>query len=310
MDNRIRLAYFTSFREIFLDEQVSRTVMDPDTGENYGYRTGNLEAIALELQKDESDFARNFELAMVFSDDADAHVEAARKSVDRWPFDVRVPAEGLKGGMVLDDLLVRISSEPWRKIKHKEEKAGAKAEYEREIVREMRKRGVDILISDSHLSLIGPVMLSAYGKRNLNIHPAITEINSPYRLPGLTPTRDALTRAKFGYIIIDDKKRPETWPEGEPIEVEFRGKIRQAIKVSRYTLTGVTVHIIDAQVDHGPVVASQLNHISSNPTYEGIRESNYEIKRRLLPIALFNYVIRPDVHAIIKEGKQVHAQTR
>lgn len=304
---KIKLAYFTSLREIIGDERVSTVVIDNETGADYGYRVGNLEAMALDIRQGQSDFAKTFELTMVFSDDSDAHMESVRPMVSRWPFEIEVPVNGSGSAGVanpLEDMLVRIPSEPWRRIRDKVQKAGRKALYEQQVVVELKKRGVDLILSDSYLSLFADSILREFDKRILNIHPAITDIESPYRLPGLTPTRDAYTRARHGFIIVDDKKKPETWPKGPVVRVNYNGVERGAVKVRQFGGTGVTVHVIDALVDHGPVVMADSHTFDPSTSYEGIREGNYRIKKELLPKALLEYVKRPEILSLIEAKRQ------
>lgn len=312
--DKIRVAYFTSFREIVGDEQVSRIVVDPDTGQDYGYRRGNLEDMALMLANPEQhthplagEFAGTFELAMVFSDDPEDKLQAAREAVHRWPLDVNVPNGA--GMAPLEDLLVNIPSTSWRRISEPLSKIAKKAEYEADIGVELRKRAVDLIVSDSYLTLFGSVLLEAYGLRILNIHPAITAKDNPNRLPGVTPTRDAYTKARHGYVIVDDKKNRDTWPLGKPVEVEFEGEKRQAIYVPRTNMTGVTVHVVTEEIDGGPVVMHVDHLFPFDSSREGIRHRNYNGKKALLPAAMLEYVRRPDVMELLIK-KRIESQTR
>ncbi len=291
---KIKLAYFTSFREIIGDEQVSKIVIDPETTVNYGYRLGNLEAMALDIQKGESDFAKTFELVMIFSDDNAQEFQESKDSVHKWPLDIKSPAKQIIGIEVpvdtLEDLLVRVPSEPWRIIKDPNQKALQKALYEQQFLNVINERQVDLVFSDSYRPLFSPRTVNANFGHIVNIHPAILNKESPYRLPGITPTRDAFTRLNYGYVIVDDKKDRDIWPKGEVIEVEYQGKVRVAVKVPRHNKTGVTVHVINEKVDDGPIIIDEVREINAADTYEQIREGNYQLKMELLPKALMHYV--------------------
>lgn len=313
---KIRVAYFTSFREIVGDEKVSCIVVDPDTGQNLGYRRGNLEDITLMLSNPQEhphplarQFAETFDLAMVFSDDLPEILQASRESTHTWPLDARIPNGA--GMIPLETLLVNVPSAPWRSIKEQPlVKIAAKAEYEAEIKRELQNRKVDLIISDSYLSLFGPTLLDEYGLRILNIHPAITAKHDPNRLPGVTPTRDAYTRAVFGYIIVDDKRdRDTTWPMGTPVRVEFEGKARDVIYVTRTNVTGVTVHVVTEEIDGGPVVRHLSHTFPHDTTREEIRKGNYDRKLELLPAAMLDYVRRPEIAGLVAK-KRIDSQTR
>ncbi|MFI4934767.1 MAG: phosphoribosylglycinamide formyltransferase [Caulobacterales bacterium] len=77
--------------------------------------------------------------------------------------------------------------------------------------------GAKLVILSGYLRKLGPRTLSAYGRRILNIHPAL--------LP------------RFG---------------GEGM---YGRRVHQAVAAAGVTLTGVTVHLVDDEYDHGQVVA-------------------------------------------------------
>lgn len=309
--DKIRLAYFTSFRELIGDEGVSTIVSDEETGQSYGYRMGNLEHLARMFAVGGHPFTEQFDIGMVFSDDSDGHVQEARQRVISWPLQIEVPVAGTEGKYVpLEDLLVRVPSEPWRKIPTGDpSKFKAKMIYEAEIVRALQERAIDLVVSDSYTPLFDKVLLGEYRGRMVNIHPAITDKSSSFRLPGLTPTRDAYTRARYGFIIVDDKKKRETWPEGESKEIEYKGKKRLAVEVPKCNVTGVTVHVINERVDDGPVIMQLEYSFDPTSSYEHIRNENYALKRKLLPDALVHYVNRDDVRQLISTGS-IKAQVR
>lgn len=306
--DKINLAYFTSLRESIGDEGVSTEVIDTKSGFNYGYRTGNLESMALDMVENNSKFSENFQIVMIFSDDTQEEFNDVRQFVSRWPFEIKVPVKGngtFSKDKALEELLVTIPSQPWRKIKNRDEKAYAKQIYEEQIFIHLIRNCVDLVILDSYMPIIGPTLLDEYGGRILNIHPAITNKHSPYKLPGNKPTRDAYTRANYGFVIVDDKNATETWPEGETVIVQYDGKPRRAVQVPRMHITGVTVHVVDELIDHGSVVKDGLHYFYPGITPEGIRQGNYELKRSLLPTALLEYVQKPEIKELIMQKRQI-----
>jgi phosphoribosylglycinamide formyltransferase-1 len=62
----------------------------------------------------------------------------------------------------------------------------AKADYEREILRELRARDVHWIVLAGYMRLIGPTLLAPYRERILNVHPALLP-----RFPG----KDAIGQA-------------------------------------------------------------------------------------------------------------------
>lgn len=61
-----------------------------------------------------------------------------------------------------------------------------KVEYEREILKELEAKEVELLVLAGYMRLIGPTLLNAYPNRILNIHPALLP-----EFPGLHGIRDA-----------------------------------------------------------------------------------------------------------------------
>lgn len=322
----INLAYITSCREVGIDELIGREVIDPDNGVNYGDREGNLESLARLLIDGNSEFAGQFNLTAVIIDDDDEQYNKAWSSAELWPRDLRVPIRDSSGLVTaeptLEEITVRIPSQPWKNFRRflncgetielfKERKVAAKSNYEMRMLDELMERDVDLVISDSYTTIFADVMLNnypgnripglnGYGGRIINIHPAITQVGDPDRLPGLTPTRDAFTRAVHGYIIVDDKHAVDI-PEGERIEVKYYDRLREAVRVPKSNRTGVTVHIVTDEVDNGPVIVCRSYEFNPEGiTPEAIRNRNYEIKREIIPEAIMEYAqqIRPVIDLV------------
>lgn len=195
-----------------------------------------------------------------------------------------------------------------------------KTEYEERICAALREAEVDLLVSNSYTNIIGPRLLGEYRDRIINIHPAITHQDNPCRLPGVTPTRDAYTRATEGFVIVDDKKSVSL--DGEEVQVTYEGEQRKAVKFSeehRYT-HGVTVHVITAGVDEGPPILTKeydmrdyFNVNGSDPskpmlTQEGIRNFNYKMKPSVLTEAIMKYTERPEVQKTIQAAMEQRGQ--
>lgn len=133
-----------------------------------------------------------------------------------------------------------------------------KLQFEAEIHELMRMLGADIIISDHLLmrivNLIRRDAFDLYG-RVLNIHPAITDENSPYRLRGLTPTQDAIGRT-HGF------RRDRRTSLQTPVERHFR--------------TGSTLHFVSPEIDAGPVICDdEPTPVYPNDTPQLLRYRNY-----------------------------------
>ena len=90
---------------------------------------------------------------------------------------------------------------------------------DREILRVLTAHGVDTVLLAGYMKKLGPATLGAYRGRILNIHPAL--------LP------------KFG---------------GEGM---YGKRVHEAVLAAGETVTGVTVHVVDALYDHGRVLAQR-----------------------------------------------------
>src|SRR3989338_5365520 len=121
-NRRLNLTYLTSCRELGLDEHVGSVVVDPVNGQNYGYREGNLEHLARMLRSETSEFAQRFNLtAVIVDDDDDQYARAWQHEI--WSRDLRVRHrnnDGTTSQPTLDDLTVRIPSQPWKNLRRAE----------------------------------------------------------------------------------------------------------------------------------------------------------------------------------------------
>ncbi len=81
----------------------------------------------------------------------------------------------------------------------------------------LREHGADLVVLAGYMRKLGPVTLKAYHRRILNVHPAL--------LP------------KFG---------------GQGMYGAF---VHEAVLKAGESETGVTIHIVDGEYDHGPIVA-------------------------------------------------------
>jgi folate-dependent phosphoribosylglycinamide formyltransferase PurN len=280
---RLRLAYITSVRELTGNEQVGRLVVDPVTGEAYGYRASTIERLAPRLHDANDPLAQTFELAAVVIDDSDRELAAIMRTEPPWPGDA-VPRE----------LLLRMPSS-WRRLKagsdettddFRVRKQAAKARYESDLCAALERRGVDVIVADSYMVPFGATMLGAFGGRILNVHPGLLEPGHPAHTPGHMPTRDTFTRAVHGFVIVDDK-RTVMPPPGEPRVVDYEGARRIAVAVPRVATAGVSVHLVTETVDGGPILAQERwTFDPAHITPERIRHENYAPKYRVLSRAL------------------------
>lgn len=275
-----------------------------------------LESLTHELRAGTSRFSRRFDLVAVLCDDNDEEYRRAWENGPLWPGDLDVPTvdgEGRLHRQTIESLTFRISSGTWRPLEpnpsepfaiYERRKARAKARYERSLLRRLDGVSADLILIDSYLPIIGPDLLKAFRGRILNVHPAISELGDPLRLPGRHPTRDTYTRAAFGIVIVDDKRRVGI-PDGARVLVECDGVVREAVEVGKSRESGVSVHVVTDTIDSGPVIACDRYVLSEyQVSMAGIRRKNQMIKKRLVPRALLAYTDRLDVQRMIREARE------
>jgi phosphoribosylglycinamide formyltransferase 1 len=96
-------------------------------------------------------------------------------------------------------------------------KLGSEAALDEAMARELKAAHVDLIVLAGYMRKLGPKTLGAFSKRILNVHPAL--------LP------------KFG---------------GQGM---YGKHVHEAVLKSGDQVSGVTIHIVDGEYDHGPIVA-------------------------------------------------------
>ena len=157
----------------------------------------------------------------------------------------------------------------------KDEKATERLAFEEEIYRVSQQMGADMLVSD-HLMLriIHLISTNRYSiGRILNIHPGISDPKNPTRLPGSTPTQDAINRVNLGCVF---KKK---------------GRLYSPVHTEPHDRTGASLHIIDENLDTGPVIAdSESTTVFPSDTPQDLRIRNYPVKITVFVIGIMHYV--------------------
>ena len=115
--------------------------------------------------------------------------------------------------------------------------------FDRQLVKILRAHRVRLVCLAGFMRILSPVMLRAFPRRILNIHPALLPA-----FPGAHGVRDALA-----------------W----------------GVKV-----TGVTVHLVDEQVDHGPIVLQEAVPIRPHDTEASLLARLHRAEHRMYPEAI------------------------
>ncbi len=119
----------------------------------------------------------------------------------------------------------------------------AREDYDRALVAELRRRGVELVCLAGFMRLLSPVFVDAYPDRILNIHPSLLP-----KYPGLHPQQQAL----------DDGARE----------------------------SGATVHIVNKDLDAGPIVLQEAVPVMTGDTAESLAARILEVEHRLYPRAI------------------------
>jgi len=115
----------------------------------------------------------------------------------------------------------------------------------------------------------GAVLLRAINKRNVDL---IVLAGYLRRLP------DALTDAYAGRIVnIHPSLLPEFGGHGM-----YGRKVHEAVRDSGVTESGCTVHVVDNEYDHGPVVAQRRVDVYTDDTVDEIAARVLEAEHSLL----------------------------
>lgn len=117
------------------------------------------------------------------------------------------------------------------------------------LTKAMEAHGVELVVLSGYLRRLGPAILARYAGRILNIHPG--------------PLPD------FG---------------GEGM---YGRRVHEAVVAASRAASGITVHVVDAEYDHGPTIATQSVPLAAADTAEDL-----ERRVKALEPALFVETLR------------------
>lgn len=124
---------------------------------------------------------------------------------------------------------------------------GSKQAYEARLLKVLKEYKIDFIILSGYLRVVGSTILNEYPDLIVNLHPALLP-----KYPGLNSIARAFADYQRGLI---DK-------------------------------TGVTVHFIDARLDHGPIIAQKAVPIYPDDTEETLETRVHETEHELFPMAV------------------------
>ncbi|MFH1402875.1 MAG: phosphoribosylglycinamide formyltransferase [Candidatus Altiarchaeota archaeon] len=120
-------------------------------------------------------------------------------------------------------------------------------DFDREIVRELRERGVELVLLAGYMRIVSSYFVREFKNRVINIHPALLP-----SFPGLHGQRDAL---EYG------------------------------VKV-----TGCTVHFVDDEVDHGPIIIQKVVEVREGDDEASLAARILEQEHKAYPEAVKLFV--------------------
>lgn len=123
----------------------------------------------------------------------------------------------------------------------------SKEDFEKRILAHLRQKKVDFIVLAGYMRIVGPVLLKAFPRKILNIHPAL--------LPA------------------------------------FRGAhaIKDAYDCG-VKMTGVTVHFVDAEVDHGPIILQKEVRVEPRDSLKSLEKKIHVVEYELYPRAIQLFV--------------------
>lgn len=127
-------------------------------------------------------------------------------------------------------------------------------EYNREIIKELNKRNVELVVLAGYLKVLSKDFVEEYKGRIINIHPSL--------IPSFCGK---------GYY-------------GERVHKEV---LEYGVKV-----TGATVHFVDEGTDTGPIILQEVVEVREDDTVATLKERVLKVEHKLLPEAVKLYCDR------------------
>ncbi len=125
-------------------------------------------------------------------------------------------------------------------------------EYVKKILDELKSRNIQLIVLAGYMKKIPPEVIKEYPNRILNIHPALLPAFGGQGMYGLN--------------------------------------VHKAVIESGVKITGVTVHIVDEEYDHGPIVMQRAVEVKDDDTPETLAQRVLEVEHEVYPQAIKLFV--------------------
>jgi folate-dependent phosphoribosylglycinamide formyltransferase PurN len=266
----LKLAWLTSVRDIGRADQNGRMV---DYKGRPHYMMGLIEAINTIINKQRMGLEHIMQIVGIITDDTlrDKTYPYPTKPTPGQPWIHPLSAKNNQEELLTANT-VNIPSN-FRFELNKKRQKDQHREFEERIYEESQQMEADILVSDHFMvKIIHLIKAHRYGiGKVLNIHPGISDPLDLQRLPGSTPTQDALDSVRYGAIF---KKSKGIYVPTIP----------------RYR-TGASLHIMNRGLDEGPVIAdSRDTVVLANDTHQELRARNYPVKIAVFIAGMMHYI--------------------
>lgn len=120
--------------------------------------------------------------------------------------------------------------------------------FTQSVLSTLESHGVDLIVLAGYMKKIDPAIIRRYRNRIINVHPALLPL--------------------FG---------------GQGMYGHF---VHEAVIAQRAVRSGATVHIVDEEFDHGPIILQESIPVDSNDTPDSLAEKVLRIEHRILPKAV------------------------
>ncbi|MDY0234996.1 MAG: phosphoribosylglycinamide formyltransferase [Gudongella sp.] len=122
------------------------------------------------------------------------------------------------------------------------------SDYDLEIIKELKKREVDLIVLAGFLRVLSPIFINAFRDKIINIHPSLI---------------------------------PEFCGDGY-----YGEKVHQAVLDSDCKLTGATVHFVDEGTDTGEIILQESVDVLRDDTVESLQKRVLRVEHKILVKAL------------------------
>jgi len=266
----LQLIFATSLRDIAADDRVGSLT---DIPRGLSYMMGLIEATNLAINECYHDLGNYINIRGIITDDLPTDytdpIRTYQNPYAPWIYPLH---DRNDEGKPLGQLTTHIPSD-FRMETDKDKRRTKRERFEDEVFAVSQEMGADIIVSDHLMVIINHLLKeNRYGiGRTLNLHPGVIDPLQPSRLPGSTPTTDAIERVRDRTVYNNKTRLYEPAPHN--------------------LLTGASLHMMTKEVDGGPLIASSRRTlVNKNDRKRDLRYRNYPVKFRVFVEGIIHYV--------------------